>query len=61
MPTTATATVRVDRETLARLRALAALIGRPVADVTRTLSHASLGEVLQCTANRGAAERQTGA
>ena len=40
-----------------RLRGLATLLGRPVADIVRTLSYASLDEVLRCTASRAVAEQ----
>ena len=53
----ATHTVRVDAGSLERLRGLAALLGRPVADIVRTLSYASLDEVLRCTASRAVAEQ----
>ena len=57
MPTTKHGSVRLDSATLDRLRALASLVGRPVADVCRTLSHADLGVVLDCAGRRAIADQ----
>ena len=40
------------------MRALAVLVRRPLADVVRTLSYASLDEFLRCNAARAVAEQQ---
>ena len=58
---TETFTIRVDRATRDRLAALAKRMDRSTADVVRTLSYASLSEVLKCTAARAVAERGKGA
>ena len=43
------------------MRALAVQVRRPLADVVRTLSYATLDELLRCNATRAVAEQQEGA
>jgi hypothetical protein len=54
-------TVRVDAETLDRLRALSGLTGSSVAELVRVLSHARVVDVVQLATLRGAAEATEGA
>ena len=49
-------TVRLDSETMGRLRALAARTGQSLADLVRTWSYADLDTVLRVHAMRAAAE-----
>ena len=55
MPTQYTS-VRIDRPTADRLRALSQQTGAPVTELLRTLSYARVGDVLQLATLRGAAE-----
>ena len=53
-------TVRVDADTLDRLRALSGLTGSSVAELVRVLSHARVVDVVQLATLRWAAEATEG-